>query len=208
MELSCLTNVHVIAAFYIAAWVTIALLAVTYFTAAPDEFDNFGFSKLDVRVVGNFQAFIRAASSKLFRRGIRCRAGEKTTKALQKAILTFSDTLLVTGLSIGVVGVSRLCEITQYHFTTVQNLCLAASLAHSMTFSFIGHYITQNVFFRTWRAIAMIIFGALLCVIWTVTGNNDWNEVYGLPALCGYKSLGQNFHHPRLSPWRFRIGSC
>jgi hypothetical protein len=76
------------------------------------------------------------------------------------------------------------------------SLCLAASLAHSMTFSFVGHYITQNVFFRTWRAIAMIIFGALLCVILAMTGSNNWNEVYGLPALCGYINLGQNLGPP------------
>jgi hypothetical protein len=186
----------VIAAFYIAAWFTIFLLAVTYLTAVPDEFDNFGFSKLDIRIVRNFQACIRAACFKLFRRDVRFRAGEKTTKALRKAILTFSDTQLVTGVSIGIVGLARLCEITQYHFTTVMSLCLAASLAHSMTFSFVGHYITQNVFFRTWRAIAMIIFGALLCVTWAVTGSNNWNEVYGVPALCGYTILGQNLGPP------------
>ena len=136
--LHCLTLVQVIAAFYVAAWVTIILLTITYFTSAPEEFNNFGFSKLDIRVVKNGQTIVQSVSWRLFRRRAQIRAGAKTAKALQKAILLLSDQQLITGVSIGIVGLARVCEITQYHFNTAMNLSLAASVAHSMTFSFIG----------------------------------------------------------------------
>lgn len=42
----------------------------------------------------------------------------------------------------------------------------------------------------------MLLFGALLLVLWTVTGSNDWLEVYGMPALCGYQNLSQDFGPP------------
>jgi hypothetical protein len=187
---------QVIAAFYVAAWVTVILLTIYYFASAPDEFDNFGSSKLDIRIVKNWQVFIQFTFLRLFRQQIQARASPKTTKALQKAILLLSDQQLITGVSIAIVGLARLCEITQYHFNTVLNLSLAASIAHSMTFSFVEQYIKQNAFFRIWRAIAMLLFGALLLGTWTVTGSNDWLEVYGLPALCGYENLGQAFGAP------------
>ncbi|RFU26545.1 hypothetical protein B7463_g9807, partial [Scytalidium lignicola] len=177
-------GIGVIAAFYIAALATVIILTVTYFSSSPEEFDNFGFSKLDVLIVNSFQRWIHP------------RARPKTTQALQKAILILSDQQLITGVSISIVSLARLCKVTQYHFNIAINLSLAASIAHSMTFSFVEQYVKQNIFFRTWRAIAMIIFGALILVIWIVTGSNDWLEVYGQPALCGYKNLGQNFGPP------------
>jgi hypothetical protein len=189
----------VIASFYLAAWITLLLLTITYFTSAPEEFDNFGFSILDIRVVKACQTFVERVLWKLWNKPFSLRAGEKTEKALQKAILLLSDQQLITGASICIVGLARLCVITQYHFNTILNLCLAASAAHSMTFSFVATYIKQNVFFRTWRAIAMLLFGMLLVGVWTVTGSRNWLEVYGLPALCGYKNIRQGFGGPALT---------
>lgn len=42
----------------------------------------------------------------------------------------------------------------------------------------------------------MLLFGALLLVLWTVTGSNDWLKVYGMPTLCGYQNLSQDFGSP------------
>lgn len=96
----------------------------------------------------------------------------------------------------GIAGLIKHCEITQYHFNTVINLVLAATVAHFMTFSFIEHFIFENSFFRIWRAIAMMLLGALCYGIWVVTGNNNWLSVYGLPAQCGYDNLGDGFGPP------------
>lgn len=185
-----------IASFYVAAWATLLLLTIVYITSPPEEYDNFGFSKLDIRFVRSSQSLIQKVLLRLCRQPYQVKAGPKTAKALQKAILALSDQQLVTSVSMSIVSLARLCEITQYHFNTIINLSLAAALAHSMTLSCVEYYIKQNVFFRTWRAIAMILSGGLLIALWVVTGSNDWLEVYGLPALCGFKNLRQDFSAP------------
>ncbi|KAE8446002.1 hypothetical protein EG329_012641 [Mollisiaceae sp. DMI_Dod_QoI] len=181
-------GIGVIASFYFAAWTTVILLTVEYLIAPPHEFANFGRSQLDIRFVKKIQHVSKMKAE--------AKAKAKTRKALQKAILLLSDQQLITGISITIVGLARLCQITQYHFTTVQNLALAASVAHSMTFGSVEQYIEQKSFFRIWRAIGMLLFGVLLLVLWIVTGNNNWINVYGMPALCGYQNLSQGFGPP------------
>lgn len=179
-----LTFLQVITSFYVSAWITVLVLAVEYIIAPPAEFANYGRSQFDKRFIKTIQNVSKMKSK------------PKTRKALQKSILLLSDQQLITGISIAVVGLARLCQITQYHFTTVQNLAVAAAVAHSMTFNTVKQYIEQNRFFRTWRAIGMLLFGALLMTVWTVTGSNDWLEVYGMPALCGFQNLRQDFGPP------------
>jgi len=191
-----LTFDKVVASFYVAAWATVLMVAIAYFVSAPEAFDNDGFSKLDHWLVGTVQFWIRTLFSRLFRRPMNPRLSTKTLETLHKAILVLSDQQLITGLAISLVGLARICQISQYHFNTVINLAFAANLAHSLTFSFVEEYVTGNVFFRTWRAVAMLLFGVLLFGMMIVRGGNDWLNWYGAPALCGYQNLGQSFAPP------------
>ncbi|KFZ04171.1 hypothetical protein V502_10354 [Pseudogymnoascus sp. VKM F-4520 (FW-2644)] len=166
-----------IAAFYTASFLTVIILTATYITSDLGTFTNFGFCKLDE----NFFAY---------------KQKKNFHEALRKATLVLSDQQLLTGVAMAIAGLIKHCEITQYHFNTVINLVLAATIAHSMTFSFIADYTSENSFFRIWRALAMLLLGALCMGIFIVTGNNNWLSVYGLPAQCGYDNLRDGFSPP------------
>jgi hypothetical protein len=186
-----------IASFYTAAWLTIVFLAVAFFITGT-TFDEDVFCELDQRFILRLHQLCRFLTQKIF--GHKLARGDETMlrikKGLQTAILILSDQQLITSAAISIVGLSRHCTITEYHFNTVINLALCASLAHSLTFPFVENHVMQNAFFRIWRAIAMLAVGALLMGTWVVTGSNDWLTVYGLPAQCGFDNLGQNFGPP------------
>lgn len=184
-----------IAAFYTASFLTVIVLTATYITSDPRTFTNFGFCKLDENFVRSLQELGTNIAIRISFK-VRPRTKENFYEALRKATLVLSDQQLLTGVAMAVAGLIKHCEITQYHFNTVINLVLAATVAHSMTFSFISDYIFQNSFFRIWRALAMLLLGALCMGILIVTGNNNWLSVYGLPAQCGYDNLGDGGFRP------------
>ncbi|KFY43574.1 hypothetical protein V495_03871, partial [Pseudogymnoascus sp. VKM F-4514 (FW-929)] len=184
-----------IAAFFATSFLTIIVLAATYITSDPRRFADNGFSKLDELVVDHLQTLgtkiaIRTSIN------VRTQTKENFDESLRKATLVLSDQQLLTGTAMAIAGLIRHCDITQYHFDTVLSLVLAAAVAHIMTFSLIKDYISQNSFFRIWRAVAMALFGALCFGIFIVAGNNNWVKVYGLPAQCGYDNLGEGFGPP------------
>jgi len=188
---------QMIASFYAAAWLTIVLLAFAFFIAGT-TFDDDVFCQLDKRFILRLHQLWQYLTQMIF--GHKLPRSDETVqrirKGLQTAILILSDQQLITGAAISIVGLSRHCNITEYHFNTVINLALCASLAHSLTFPFVEHHVMQNGFFRIWRAIAMLLLGALLMGTWVVTGSNDWLIVYGLPAQCGFDNLGRDFGPP------------
>jgi hypothetical protein len=190
-----LTGVKFVTAFFTASFLTIIVLAATYITSDPRRFADNGFSKLDEVFVSHLQETgTKVAIKTSF--SVHAQTKENFYEALRKAALVLSDQQLLTGTAMGLAGLIKHCEITQYHFNTVLNLILAAAVAHTMTFTLIEGYISQNSFFRIWRAVAMVIFGALCFGIFIVVGNNNWMKVYGLPAQCGYDGLGDGFGLP------------
>ena len=177
----------VIAAFYIAAFTTMLLLTATYIASSPERFEQFKFCALDKRIVTQFQATIRSLQNL---------SGSKTSDAIEKAVLILSDQHLITGASMLIVGMARLQSLTQYHYNTVINLAFAATTSHAQTLTFVIWHIEGQKFFRIWRAFVMILSIILLIAIFAPTGSNDWLEDFGLPAICGFKNLGQGFGPP------------
>lgn len=180
-----LTGVKLIYSFYAASFLTVIVLTATYITSDPSTYTNFGFCKLDEIFVGYLQSLGTEISMKIpFK--VSTRTKENVYESLKKAILVLSDQQLLAGMVMAVIGLVKHDEITKYHFNTVINLILAATITHYMTLGFTEEHIFQSSFSRTGRALVVLLFGALFRGICIVIGSNDCIWVYGLPAKCEF----------------------
>lgn len=127
------------------------------------------------------------------RRGPRLTA--KWGKAIQKAVLSFSDQQAVTGISILASGYSQLkCGLSVYHWVTIVNLAWFSSLTHLTTLTVLRKYFQTRPALRLWRLIGMGATVVMLGVALGSTGfttDNHSDLPANFPAWCLY--------HPQLA---------
>ncbi|KFY08858.1 hypothetical protein V492_05848 [Pseudogymnoascus sp. VKM F-4246] len=202
-------GIGLIAAIYASSFLTMVVLTATYITSDPSTYTTFGFTKLDRVLVRTLQSLSGEMEIKLLFK-VSKRTKENFHRSLKKATLLLGDQQLFTAIALAVKGLVKHCGITKFHFNTLINLILATTATHSMTIAFTEKHISQNIFSRIGRALAILLLWSLCSKIWETIGNNDSLFVYGISAKCRYDEYAYG-PLATLSPeqlWSFIYQGC
>lgn len=131
------------------------------------------------------------------------RHSKKQNKALEAALITFSDTQVITGISILLAGYIQLpFGISAYHWQVVIALAWFSSLTHLLTLKSLRDYFRERVEMAVWRAVLMGFVMTLLVVALGTTGyitQADAPNDDAVPAICLFSSerrLKYDFNYP------------
>ena len=126
----------------------------------------------------------------------------KYSIALQEAVLTFSDSQVITGIAILISGYTQLHGgLAAYHWQIVVDLAWFSSITHLTTLTCLRRYFRDKPTPRLLRLVCMGIIAVMLTCALASTGywNNDISLLKnGYPAQCFYhpdsdlKSRGYN----------------
>ena len=115
-------------------------------------------------------------------------------KVVQKTIIIFSDSHLVTGLAILGTGFIRSHSLTIYHFHIIVFLAWQASSTHMTTLSILRTHLRRHRAVLKWRVVAMTVLFVMLFVALVLTvpairfGDTYWYlPLYrDSPAVCSW----------------------
>lgn len=131
------------------------------------------------------------------------RHSKKQNKALEAALITFSDTQVITGISILLAGYIQLpLGISAYHWQVVIALAWFSSLTHLLTLKSLRDYFRERLEMAVWRAVLMGFVMILLVVAIGTTGyivQADSPDDDAFPAICLFSSdrrLNHAFNYP------------
>lgn len=121
---------------------------------------------------------------------------KKWTKATTAALLTYSDTQVITGIAILLAGYWQLsCGISVYHWKVICDLAWFSSVTHIATLTSLREYFQQRPTLAYCRTAAM---GINLILLGIASGPGSYNypmhnpphpqgRFYALPAKCFYE---------------------
>lgn len=118
---------------------------------------------------------------------------KKWTKAATAALLTYSDTQVITGIAVLLAGYWQLqCGISVYHWKVISNLAWFSSVTHIATLTSLRKYFQQRSTLAYCRTTAMGINLILLGIASGPANFDDgtiWDRysVHPFPAKCLYK---------------------
>ena len=122
------------------------------------------------------------------------------SKALQGAVLAFSDLQVMTGIAILISAYSQIpCGLQYYHWQIAVDLALFSSVTHLTTLTCLRCYFQRRRALRIWRLVCMAIIGVLLSVALASTGYpiedfpGVWNWEGGKPAWCLFQGPFREF---------------
>lgn len=111
----------------------------------------------------------------------------KWNKALEAAVITFSDTQVFTGITILLCGYIQLPSgISAYHWQVVVALAWFSSLTHLLTLTSLRGYLRKRFKMAVWRATFMGFVMILLAAALGPTGfiNQHKTAANAAPAIC------------------------
>ena len=122
---------------------------------------------------------------------------KKWTKAATAALLTYSNTQVITGIAILLAGYWQLkCGISVYHWKVISNLAWLSSVTHIATLTSLRKYFQQRPTLAYFRTTAM---GITLILLAIASGPANFDEgtryapyFHPFPAKCLYK---QQYSH-------------
>jgi hypothetical protein len=175
----------------ISAWATFVFIIFNFFCV--DEFDV-------LEATGNQFDLVVTKKTRMAKAWARERVWRilpqslKTDKpfsfdAVEKIAFTLSDQQLITGTSILIVGFSRHCVITQYHFNIVYLLGVFSFVTHQSTMMIVAKKLREFHWMRWWRLVAIFGIFALSFVANIVVYNGYFLADYGLVTQCVWSSL-------------------
>lgn len=115
-------------------------------------------------------------------------ARKNRSDALRAFILTLSDQQLVTGLAMMIVGFSKYCSISIYHFDIITSLAWFSSTTHLSTLAVLRGYLISHPTIRTWRVIGMFI---MLCFLFAAVLVSWTPEDIGVSVRCAFAHISQ-----------------
>jgi len=184
---SDISGLGVILAFTVSAYLTFALVLVSYLFG---QVDSSLLNTVDTQVfhVRPFRA-LRSRNDRPTRL--------RVSQALRQAILALSDQQIVTGIAILGAGFQglRLGGIDSYHYQTVIYLAWMSSSVHLSALSILAPILKERPALRIWRLVGMLVLLVLLIIALIPTLSNDWglltwegmastNSGWGVPAVC------------------------
>ena len=132
----------------------------------------------------------------------------KWTKATTAALLTYSDTQVITGIAILLAGYWQTsCGISVYHWEVITNLAWFSSVTHIATLTSLREYFQRRSTLAYCHITAMGINLILLGVASPPANYHTWIDKpsqsyhsYGLPAKCFYEQQpGPIYYHENLN---------
>ena len=113
--------------------------------------------------------------------------------ALRRAVLSFSDQQLVTGIALLASGYSQLSYgLSAYHWQIVAYLAWFSSVTHMATLTALRQYFRDHPALRFWRSMLMVLTVLMLVLALLPTGSGWWYPEFkapGIPAICYFKQL-------------------
>jgi hypothetical protein len=165
---------------------------------------NVGIQTLDLEIR---KAVIRKLKGSWFE-SQRSSIGRRITKAkMQEVCLMLADQQLVTGASILLVGYTKQCTMTQYHFYIAANLSLVSFATYQSVLLIVRDMLEENIR-KGWRlAWIMAVFGCVLILNFILYNDNylvprqqeeSMPRNFGLPMECIWEKLPGSFTQARL----------
>ena len=114
------------------------------------------------------------------------RPSEKWAEALEKAVLTFSDQQVITGIAILISGYSQLRGgLAVYYWQLVVDLAWFSSVTHLTTLTCLRYYFQERQGLAILRVICMVVMAGMLgCALATTRYLGNDNLSYDYPAWC------------------------
>lgn len=117
------------------------------------------------------------------------RNSKKWIRPLETALITFSDTQVITGIAILLGGYIQLYSgISSYHWQVIVALAWFSSLTHLLTLKSLRGYFRKRLEMAIWRAAFMGFVMILLIAALGPTGYISQNEAIATPAFCLFSS--------------------
>jgi hypothetical protein len=117
------------------------------------------------------------------------------TRVLQKVILHFSDSHIVTGLAILTAGFIQSCRLSIYHFHIVIYLGWMASSTHLTTLTMLRSYLRRHRPVLKWRVVAMMAMFVMLFAALALANSKLWVSLdveetlyFDSPVSCGWRT--------------------
>lgn len=172
---------QIIIAFMFSAWSTLFLVFIYYlFNIQATE------NSID-------RALVNFLTNQL-RKRCAIQVSDKWIKAIEGAVLTCSDTQVITGLAILLCGYIQVSKLSAYHWQIVVNLAWFSSLTHLTTLTFLRHRLRQQRDMAISRAVLMGTIVLLLAVSlgpagFSLQDSNSYEEqdsyqINAIPAIC------------------------
>lgn len=122
---------------------------------------------------------------KFYRLFNQSRPSEGWTKAIEAAVLTFSDQQVITGIAILVSGYSQLrTSLAVYYWQLTVNLAWFSSITHLTTLSYLRYYFQERQGLKILRLICITVTAGMLSCAVISTGYLGVNFSYDYPAWC------------------------
>ncbi|KAJ4123024.1 hypothetical protein NW768_010016 [Fusarium equiseti] len=184
-------GIGVIVSFFIGAWLSFAIAILAYFLLSEREDDDYMFRRADVE--------LRAMAKSLFQNTpftnailhIRSRVSRNMMK---KVCIMFCDQQLITGAAILIMGYSKHCDITQYHFYVAANLSMACFATFQALLPFARSELEDKLK-KGWRmAWISVIFACILILNFVIYNDNFLaQDHFGLSMHCVWEKLPGHF---------------
>ena len=118
----------------------------------------------------------------------------------QETILAMSDSQLVTGVAILLVGFIKHCTITQYHFSVVHSLGHMSFATHQSTYLILGEYFSCRAK-TSWLRIALItVLVILVGLSELLSVNTLFLGTWGQTTQCIWDNMSGNYTASHLGP--------
>ena len=137
---------------------------------------------LDGYVIDRFQALfcLKKLSKKLSKRvdGFR---------SLQRFMLALSDQQIVTGLAIFIIGFSKHCELSSYHFIVIMALGWFSFTTHLSTLSVLQGYLAHRPGQKMFRLLGIVATYLLLALSFVLLYSQPHNDI---AVQCRFAHMG------------------
>ena len=180
--------------------ITFLVIFIGYlFDAIRNDDDDGSLNGLDVELLSGVRALSKRGSCFSLpiwgsKRGRR--------DALEGFVLALSDQQIVTGLSLCIIGFSRHCTMSTYHFFVIVALVWFSSSTHLSTFSLLLHYLRKHRRLRDARLIGMFALYVMLMVDMVVfytryiDPSDPKLDPLQLPVQCRFENLSLRGTNP------------
>lgn len=160
------------------------LLALYGFYFVKNSFSKDSINRLDETIIETAQKLVKKVSNH--------EQQIITQDVFRETILQFSDTQLVTGLAILLIGFGKTNTITAYHFSVVGDLANMAFVVHLSTIDIVAKEFEGRP--QSWWRVFGIVAIALLTFASTIPWLNKYflSDKFGAPVRCVWSSIPGN----------------
>lgn len=121
---------------------------------------------------------------------------QKWKSVLTQLILGLSDQQLLTGIAILIVGFTKSCTLSSFHFWVVFDLAWFSSVTHLISLRTLQDYLRDRRRFRDLRVFLMLANYAMLLVAAILTFRNYNQRTHNCPIRCAFDHIRKRPNFP------------